>query len=256
MDKKITAFAMIAIIALVVAVIALGVAFTVISENQPNSSPSPIATQTPTLTPKPSVSPQPSSTNAFNPTLTCDTINYNGLTTPFSIPVHEASNGTSVSYSNIAILSGNSYNYLDTSSNGTVILSSNSINNRLINGNYSFDFGVTLTNPTASVNSSRPYEIQFVVTKLDATTASPSDIGLEISIENATNPIGVEFGAVPNYYTIPLTAYIKANTLTYLCNPTATENQQVSAGSIITSGFDQSLEMIISFGVAERLIYL
>lgn len=253
MNKIIMAFAVIAIIALVMAIVSLGLAFTVLSEYHPANSPSPISTQTPTLTPTPASSTQSTPTNAFNPTLTGETINFNELNTTtttlyvVSIAAHNASNGTSVSYSDVTILPGNSYNYLGTSSNGTVILSSNSVNNRLI-GNYTFNFGVTLTNPTISVNSSQPYEIQFIVTEVDATAASSEDVGLAVFMP-ATNAEAVMFGAVANDYYSPLTANVSANTLTYTCNPSATLNQQVSGGSIIASGFDEYFGMQISFGI-------
>lgn len=58
MNKKMMAIAVIAIIALVVAIISLGVAFTVISEYHPNNSPTPVSTTKPTLTPTPTSSPQ------------------------------------------------------------------------------------------------------------------------------------------------------------------------------------------------------
>ena len=67
MDKRIIAFAVIAIVALVVAIVSLGVAFTVLSESHPSTStPAPTSTE-PTIAP--TATPQPTPTPTATPNL-------------------------------------------------------------------------------------------------------------------------------------------------------------------------------------------
>ncbi len=68
MDKKLATISIIAIVSLVVAIIALGVAFIVLSEYQSNNVPSKTSNPTPTLTPTTDSSPQPTPTSTTSST--------------------------------------------------------------------------------------------------------------------------------------------------------------------------------------------
>jgi hypothetical protein len=242
MNRIMLTLAVISIAALIVATIALSETL-LISQNQQHPTPA-SSTQQPTIA-SPTLSPR--LTTSFNPALTAEPLFNNGIYPAVSIPANRGPDETSLSYNDLRILPGNSYNYLETTPNGTVILSSNSVNGRLINGVYTFQFSVTLTNPATSMNSSRPYAFQFVVTRVDSKTIAAQDIELTVVVQNAFNPVGAMFGERPTYNYVNLTANMNANELTYLCNPNVTENLQAAGGSIITSGFEKTLEMTISF---------
>ena len=102
MDKKIMAFAIIAIVALVVAVVALGVAFTVLSESHPSTSSTPTPTSIqPTLTPSATTTIKP--TAPFDSTLTStyalnNTLIENGTKYAFSYTLNNPMTSANSSY--------------------------------------------------------------------------------------------------------------------------------------------------------------